>query len=789
MKAIETSRMAVVVFSKSYATSDRCLDELAKIMECNRVLNQRVFPIFYDVSPSQVREQKGNFEEAANLAGFHLKANRPESEFIEEIVENILKKLNEESSTAPSLRQNDAPVPTGTKSRSVVCEIKKNHLKVGLKGQPPIIDGELFRPVKPDDCYWSIEDQSAISILLTKRDKMERWKSIVKGDPEIDTQKVEPESIKLSDPDPETRQTVEKMMDNSGLYKNLLQELVKKEGGEFFKGHEARTKKQAEMNAAKIAYTSLKDHASSGLDLENYSWTQTLEEVTLNVPVPTGSRSVVCEIKKNHLKVGLKGQPPIIDGELFRPVKPDDCYWRIEDQSAISILLTKHDKMEWWKSIVIGDPEINTQKVEPESSKLSDPDPETRQTVEKMMDNSGLYKNLLRELVQKEGFSLPAYDTNRSGEEHEAIFVSTVEIRKVFKGHEARTKRQAEMNAAKIAYTSLKEHMQHFYKNQLQNYAQKRNLCQPVYSCEPEGPPHASHFRCKVTVDGQTYESPEFFSTLKDAERAAAKVALTSLVPNGAKEDNSGLYKNLLQELVKKEGYSLPVYDTNRSGEVHVPIFVSTVEIEGEVFKGHEARTKRQAEMNAAKIAYTSLKEHMQHFYKNQLQNYAQKRNLCLPVYSCEPEGPPHASHFRCKVTVDGQTYESPEFFSTSKDAERAAAKVALTSLVPDGAKEDNSGLYKNLLQELVKKEGYSLPVYDTNRSGEVHVPIFVSTVEIEGEFFKGHEARTKKQAEMNAAKIAYTSLKDRKFSFLSTLLVSGLVLTLSKPFSSNASV
>ena len=76
MKAIETSRMAVVVFSKSYATSDWCRDELAKIMECNRMLNQRVLPIFYDVSPSEVREQKGNFEEAANLAGFHLKANR-----------------------------------------------------------------------------------------------------------------------------------------------------------------------------------------------------------------------------------------------------------------------------------------------------------------------------------------------------------------------------------------------------------------------------------------------------------------------------------------------------------------------------------------------------------------------------------------------------------------------------------------------------------------------------------------------------------------------------------------
>ncbi|KAG4117758.1 hypothetical protein ERO13_D12G251100v2 [Gossypium hirsutum] len=125
----------------------------------------------------------------------------------------------------------------------------------------------------------------------------------------------------------------------------------------------------------------------NGLDLENYSWTQSLHEVTVNVPVPSGTRSklVACEIKKNHLKVGLKGQPPIIDGELFQAVKPDDCYWSIEDNRSISILLTKHNQMEWWKSLVKGDPEIDTQKVEPENSKLSDLDPETRQTVEKMM--------------------------------------------------------------------------------------------------------------------------------------------------------------------------------------------------------------------------------------------------------------------------------------------------------------------------------------------------------------------------------------------------------------------
>lgn len=36
------------------------------------------------------------------------------------------------------------PVPEGTKSRFVVCDIKKNHLKVGLKGQPLIIDVSIY---------------------------------------------------------------------------------------------------------------------------------------------------------------------------------------------------------------------------------------------------------------------------------------------------------------------------------------------------------------------------------------------------------------------------------------------------------------------------------------------------------------------------------------------------------------------------------------------------------------------------------------------------------------------
>ncbi|GJV44034.1 BOBBER 1-like protein [Tanacetum coccineum] len=48
-------------------------------------------------------------------------------------------------------------------------------------------------------------------------------------------------------------------------------------------------------------------NSGNGQDMEKYSWVQSLQEVTVNVPIPHGTKSrfVACDIKKNHLKVGL----------------------------------------------------------------------------------------------------------------------------------------------------------------------------------------------------------------------------------------------------------------------------------------------------------------------------------------------------------------------------------------------------------------------------------------------------------------------------------------------------
>ncbi|XP_048320048.1 disease resistance-like protein DSC1 isoform X2 [Ziziphus jujuba] len=119
-KAIQESKISIIIFSKNYASSTWCLDELVHILECKKNFGQTVVPIFYGIDPSVVRKQHGSYEvafaqleqrfkakngmekvkqwraaltEASNLCGLDSKDFRPEAKLVQRIVEDISLKL------------------------------------------------------------------------------------------------------------------------------------------------------------------------------------------------------------------------------------------------------------------------------------------------------------------------------------------------------------------------------------------------------------------------------------------------------------------------------------------------------------------------------------------------------------------------------------------------------------------------------------------------------------------------------------------------------------------------
>ncbi|KAL5566762.1 hypothetical protein UlMin_029926 [Ulmus minor] len=121
LRAIQGSRVSIIVFSRRYGDSSWCLDELVEIIKCRRTVRQIVIPIFYDVDPSDVRKQSGSFgeafgkheksfasnldrvlrwrealTEAADLSGWDLRntSNGHEAKFIKKVVQSVSKELN-----------------------------------------------------------------------------------------------------------------------------------------------------------------------------------------------------------------------------------------------------------------------------------------------------------------------------------------------------------------------------------------------------------------------------------------------------------------------------------------------------------------------------------------------------------------------------------------------------------------------------------------------------------------------------------------------------------------------
>ncbi|GAB2274496.1 hypothetical protein Dimus_009264 [Dionaea muscipula] len=278
------------------------------------------------------------------------------------------------------------------------------------------------------------------------------------------------------------------------------------------------------------------------------------------------------------------------------------------------------------------------------------------------------------------------------------------------------------------------------FKTKLQELCHRNLWALPSYTSIRDGPEHAPRFRASVVINGLSFSSSLLCRSSKEAQNEAARLAFIHFSPPPS---STHLPKSPVSPVTAG---SNPAF----SGDIR------ELKIEDEdaiaILKTHSPSPQGLREDSSS---------------QQKMQKPNPWKNLSSPLFSftrtTETVPPPH--HKACSVSdmVDGCCIFGRE---DPKEAEldaatrsRAALDLESSSLDPTGSQVDTGGcFYKKRLLELVRREGLALPSYKMMKFGASHMPTFYCSVEIDGEVFQGKGAKCKKQAENNAAQVAYTT-------------------------------
>ncbi|GAB4824563.1 hypothetical protein Ancab_007437 [Ancistrocladus abbreviatus] len=265
-----------------------------------------------------------------------------------------------------------------------------------------------------------------------------------------------------------------------------------------------------------------------------------------------------------------------------------------------------------------------------------------------------------------------------------------------------------------------------------------------------DGLEHLPCFKASVLINGISFDSPTMCRSSKEAQNEAARLAFNHF--HSPAEPNMPAFvvsTAFSSSPDSKDTEGLKIEDEEKSPNIHSQ--------SPEVGEGDEIQPFFLLTNGAFAICSNSQ-------YKRQLQNNWKKCDAPMfPFKVGNPTRSDDALQHKASAVVNRRSFESSELFDDVKEPELDAAKVALISLSEKGCSLEDRRSYKNRLQELAQREGLSLPTYKTLKSGVPHLPTFYSTVELEGEIFNGKGAKSKKQAEINAAEVAYTALTQGK--------------------------
>ncbi len=152
-----------------------------------------------------------------------------------------------------------------------------------------------------------------------------------------------------------------------------MEEEVKKPVEQVAKKSAAEPQKPKSEVAAEMEKISTYNGAAT----EKYNWSQTVQDVQVQIPIPEGTKANQLDIKIQTKKIScaFKGKEPFLIGELCEKVKVEDSFWSIEDRKFLQIHFQKAYEAIW-KCIIVGDKEIDPKTVD-NSKRIEEFDLET----------------------------------------------------------------------------------------------------------------------------------------------------------------------------------------------------------------------------------------------------------------------------------------------------------------------------------------------------------------------------------------------------------------------------
>lgn len=87
-----------------------------------------------------------------------------------------------------------------------------------------------------------------------------------------------------------------------------------------------------------------------------YFWQQTTGDITVSLRLPEGvaKEDVTYRLTMDDMSVGVRGLPPLLEGQLYASVDPEASAWTIRDNKSLEVTLQKLAEGPLWPELVVG---------------------------------------------------------------------------------------------------------------------------------------------------------------------------------------------------------------------------------------------------------------------------------------------------------------------------------------------------------------------------------------------------------------------------------------------------